>query len=888
MRAYTGGLDGAARLAAIRELVTASAFKDGNKQGELIPFNDFAARWGAPRHGAVFTAHPTFAMSERLRRMLVRLIEAEGEEAQAACLQELAALAHAPDPSITLPREHEQAQEAIDNAHDAIAQMTDVILDVAKELYPQDWSRLRPAPIEISSWVGYDLDGRTDISWQDSLRYRLEEKQRQLTRYVEAVRETMQALTDEPESRGHLEEAFRLLVTEVAEVGRHVASFGVTLADPIDLSRAANDLTRAIGGAPGPSIDAAATHIAQAINAATDDEARLTLARLQAQILNHGLGTAKIHIRINATQLHNAIRKPMGLEHATDVTSRVLLSRLDTLIRQTDPEAVNFASLAVETATAARQLILCAQILKYVDSQAPIRLLIAECEQPFTVLAAVYFARLFGVEDKVDISPLFETPEALDRGVRVIESLLKLESYRSQILRRGRLCIQTGFSDSGRFIGQIPAGLAIERLHGQLAEVVRSAGLEGVEVRIFDTHGESMGRGAHPDSLRDRFAYLLSPWIRERYAARGLTLMHETSFQGGDGYVLFGSPDLALATLTEMLLSSEIDDAELEEDRFYTDFDFSKDYFERVKAYQARLFEDVNYRAALSAFGTSLLPRTGSRKSERQYDTGRDARAAVAEMRAIPHNAILQQLGFLLNVVSGIGDTLHHQRDRFVDMYESSDRARRLMRLVSHAERLSSIKTLVAYANLFDDAFWVTRPSNDLEPHLKEPCLYLADLLRGDPRHDSIMHLASYVRRDSVRLRDVFRDLGFEAPPGWQRGRIELDILQAIRVALIQHIYLLAARIPPFSARNDITRTEILGLVLALRIEDAATLLREAYPMSRPRPSDYHIDEPATYMGDDRSDYGQINRDLIDPMLETYRALLEITVGISHHYSAIG
>ena len=84
------------------------------------------------------------------------------------------------------------------------------------------------------------------------------------------------------------------------------------------------------------------------------------------------------------------------------------------------------------------------------------------------------------------------------------------------------------------------------------------------------------------------------------------------------------------------------------------------------------------------------------------------------------------------------------------------------MSLVQHARSMSSIKTLASYSALFDDAFWVTRPLNDDEAHLKNACIYLADLLRGDRRHDGIMHLATYLREDAVRLHDVFDELEYQ------------------------------------------------------------------------------------------------------------------------------
>ena len=40
--------------------------------------------------------------------------------------------------------------------------------------------------------------------------------------------------------------------------------------------------------------------------------------------------------------------------------------------------------------------------------------------------------------------------------------------------------------------------------------------LTDVAALIFNTHGESMGRGAHPESMADRLSWPLSPWARRR------------------------------------------------------------------------------------------------------------------------------------------------------------------------------------------------------------------------------------------------------------------------------------------------------------------------------------------------------------------------------------
>jgi phosphoenolpyruvate carboxylase len=62
-----------------------------------------------------------------------------------------------------------------------------------------------------------------------------------------------------------------------------------------------------------------------------------------------------------------------------------------------------------------------------------------------------------------------------------------------------------------------------------------------------------MGRGAHPASMADRLAWPLSPWARRRFVRAGIRLEPEVSFQGGDGYLFFGTDELALATLTRFI-----------------------------------------------------------------------------------------------------------------------------------------------------------------------------------------------------------------------------------------------------------------------------------------------------------------------------------------------
>ena len=46
------------------------------------------------------------------------------------------------------------------------------------------WREVRPVPFRFATWVGYDMDGRTDIGWNTSVRYRLAEKAERLAAYA--------------------------------------------------------------------------------------------------------------------------------------------------------------------------------------------------------------------------------------------------------------------------------------------------------------------------------------------------------------------------------------------------------------------------------------------------------------------------------------------------------------------------------------------------------------------------------------------------------------------------------------------------------------------------------------------------------------------------------
>lgn len=842
---------------------------------ERQDFAAFRARWEQPQLHAVFTAHPTFLLTPAQSRAVAEAASQEGAIGDDSCV------APAARKPVTLAFEHDQVMDAMAHGQDARDAITARLLTHAQTCWPDQWQTFRPLPFRFASWVGYDMDGRTDITWSASIGFRLAEKATRLARY----RDQLAAI-----------DPAHPLLAELAPAADYAADraadFRGDLTDPAALSLAANRLT-----AHDPRKLLSLKTFIDALEAEAADiggERAVQLKVLAAGMRADGLGMGWIHFRVNAKQLHNGLRRRLDPDGQLDLSSKGAIVHLRRAIAGVEPLRANFASLAIESSTAIRQFLAMAQILHHIDADAPIRMLVAECEEPATVLAALYFAKLFGIADKVDVSPLFETETALEHGGRLLDALLQEEEYRAYARARGRVSIQTGFSDAGRFVGQVPASLAIERLQGRLAAAMAANGMKGVAALVFDTHGESMGRGAHPVSLADRLSWPLSPWARGRFAAAGIRLEPEVSFQGGDGYLFFATPELALATLTRIaeLRPNEGDPDAAKDDPFYTRTDLSLDFYRAVRDHQHEHLESRTYARAVTAFGLGLLNSTGSRVSRRQSDINADRDMSLRQIRAIPHNAILQQLGYPVNVIAGIGSAADGTDPDLNDMLAGSARAAQILRLVRSANALASIKTVAAYGELFNSAYWASRPYRGMEAHLAGPCAALAEYLVKDDRVGTFRRLASRLRVDALKLHQLESALPAPEEPAdgsnREATRRAIGALQALRLALFQHMFLRVMSIPAFSRANDVSREDVLEMVFTLRVDDALAQLRRAFPTSFPRPSDFALTEPADYPEGGDAGYASIGRDFIEPIDRAYALSLRIGTAIANHFGAHG
>jgi phosphoenolpyruvate carboxylase len=854
---YVGGVDTDANDAVLVGLAQHLLRPDPNDSP--VRWAEYRALVERSRFAAVFTAHPTFALPAAVGHAL----------ANAACGRPAPSFASHRPPPITLAEEFAQAAAAIANGRDAVDRFNAALLAVARAAWPDRWTELNPRPVILSSWVGYDTDGRTDIGWWDTLRLRLEMKRLQLLRLhaqLQALPGT-EALVARTTSALEAVTAQHAACPDAPDPPR-VAAFAHALIDRRDEALTTPELLLPL--------------FRSAIDAAADDHERLALCVARAGLVSHGMSLAHTHTRLNAAQIHNVVRQRLGIADPPEDPShrRALFAKINAALDSVRPIPVDFGALIAEQASAARLMMTMAQIVKHIDGSMPIRFLIAETETGYTLLSTLWLAKLFGVDQHIEISPLFETAEALEQGATILEEALRSPHYRAYLQSTGRLALQFGYSDSGRYVGQLAASYLIERLRLKIAAMLERHNVRGVEVILFDTHGESIGRGAHPYSLADRLKYLSPTASRQALNHAGLAVREEAAFQGGDGYLLFGTPELALATVTRIAEQTYHPAAGPIEDPVYADPDFAADFFATVRTGMAGLVEDAGYGSLLGAFGPALFDRTGSRPSARQSD-GMASAARIRhprELRAIPNNAILQQLGWCANTLQGLGAAAARHPETFAEMHAKSRRFHRAMELATHGLAHSEIDVLRAVIATLDPGTWLDRAAHTRLPGRREALVAVARALERLDIWAAVQSMFRRIQADHLALRVAWPD----AP----RMATREVLLHALRLALVHRIWLLATEISDFSPRHGVTRPVLEAAILRLDIEPALDLLAEIFPAASDASAECDYAEPAAPRG--TTAYAREHAEIFAPMRTLFALVREIATAVTHEVGAFG
>ena len=254
------------------------------------------------------------------------------------------------------------------------------------------------------------------------------------------------------------------------------------------LAKAANVITRS-DSYNLTSTEPLVSLFTQMIEAVDSPQWKRSLASLSGLVKATGLGTAHIHVRINSVQLNNAFRAFVHEPWTRDLTERQALARIVEMIGNTPGRDRQFRDVGAgdrdrHPSVRANRPDPEAHRPRHADPLPDRRVRKPGNRADRGLLRQAVRRQRY----RRHLAAVRNALGARD-AARVLSSACSEEdAYRDYVTKRGRLAIQTGFSDAGRFVGQIAATLAIERLHNGIADLVAKSGIEQRrDADLFDT-----------------------------------------------------------------------------------------------------------------------------------------------------------------------------------------------------------------------------------------------------------------------------------------------------------------------------------------------------------------------------------------------------------------
>jgi phosphoenolpyruvate carboxylase len=117
-------------------------------------------------------------------------------------------------------------------------------------------------------------------------------------------------------------------------------------------------------------------------------------------------------------------------------------------------------------------------------------------ENPSDVLTMLLLAKEVGVEDRLDLAPLFETIDDLKNAPHVMTTLFNNSAYLKHLkARKMRQQIMIGYSDSSKDGGYIASNWNLYTAQQTLTDVCEK---HGISIELFHGRGGSIGRGGGP------------------------------------------------------------------------------------------------------------------------------------------------------------------------------------------------------------------------------------------------------------------------------------------------------------------------------------------------------------------------------------------------------
>ena len=224
-----------------------------------------------------------------------------------------------------------------------------------------------------------------------------------------------------------------------------------------------------------------------------------------------------------------------------------------------------------------------------------------------------------------------------------------------------------------------------------------------------------------------------------------------------------------------------------------------------------------------------------------------------------------------------MGKAARLHADTFNTFQTSSRRFRRALDFVSHGLACSDDKVLKSIIHLLDPTFWLDRATEEKDLQRRQAFLYLMNNLEKLNLSTELYTMFRRIQVDHIAIREVWKDAPTTEP--------RIRLLHALRLMIIEQIWLLACRIPFFTPRDGYNHSAMMRQVLCLEIPSVLQRMVTIFPIGN-NPSHQDFYEPQGQHNEEI--YIREHWDNFTPMEQLFKLLREVSVALIHDIGAFG
>jgi phosphoenolpyruvate carboxylase len=509
----------------------------------------------------VFTAHPTeptrrtiLRKEQRIVRQLIDMLNPTMTTQEAlACVENIKLdvttgwqTDEHPSEQMTVADELEHVLFFItDVLYPSMPPFYEALEDAAIRVYGEDGRRLRiPNIVSFASWVGGDMDGNPNVNAKTIRETMARQRSLILDLYYNEcaslsakLSQTSQRINVDPNIHKKIDEYNHVFPNAYHAVpARHRDMPYRVFLRLIQQRLQATYDDDVYPYETAIQFEADIQVIADSLEANKGGHAGLfAVRRLLRRIETFGFHMMTLDVRQDALVHRQVIGECLGEADWLDWAAEDRLRRIETALSSNE-SPVSTAGVATRKTLAVFQAISFCRRKYGKEAIGPFVVSMTQGEDDIlSVLLLAHWGRLHNRQEEIplDITPLLETVEDLQRGPQILESLLANDIYREHLkFRNNRQMVMIGYSDSNK-----ASGLASARWALQNAQVALVASVEqkDIELTLFHGRGGSISRGgskthaavlgAPPGTVNGRLRVTeQGEIINEKYGLRGIAL----------------------------------------------------------------------------------------------------------------------------------------------------------------------------------------------------------------------------------------------------------------------------------------------------------------------------------------------------------------------------